>query len=890
MSRASFVHPARLVALVLIFHLGFATTAIRADYSQVGGTGTLVFDGIDDYVTLGDHPSLRLSGDLTVSAWVKPDEGTAGLYMGILGKMRVQSAYKGFCLARDNHNCFRFWIGTGNILYACSSEDAYAESEWHHVAGVMEDGYMLVYVDGVGHRGSKDGVEVAESGVGACVGQECIQEDYEFFDGCIDEVCFYDRALSAGEIQHALSARASISDPCLVGYWDFDETGGQIVWNYGESGDFGYLGWSPGADPADPERTSSSNCQDNRFKPWSYFLTFNTPDDMRDITTNNGEHDFGGLLPVERVTDLWPDTDGMLRLQTLADQGATSPTEKHVIPATATLTLDEDIEVGAFGLKVTFHYVFQSQGGVLRVRRRSQTGETYAASVMAPEPGSEGRSGIVAWSSYESLILTINDPDRRVGELILELRGPLGTSVLINNLRIESWIPSPPPPIEQHPEPIKLSVIVDQVQCTSHCADIAGEDYLVDSKDYLAAAYCCPASIGDNWCVDTEFALDGILSVEDVEYFSWVDAYPPICSCGMATMSAIGVFNATPAGRPCGSVPEAPLLIAGKIYRCDAYNAEHHFSSDGIFGYDSDRRATGEPFRRDVDRLNTRLVTDPDGTLHQLNVRDGLIKLPTDEPVLRWGRLGFESRQVDVGWIEQYHSEAYPTPPIQDAVFDSSGYLYVVPVSLGPGQRAAARIRLGANPDTGQVVQLYGESDLHPTGTYEIGLGPQEDVYVLDKRNWGNAVLRRYDRDSGHQTRSLELSQVITGFPAAPTAFHVSPADGQIIIANLTSLVFLRPSDFARIKDVEVSGVGQIVDIAEDAAGAFWVLGSATEGSVAGRDLRSGACMQYPPQFKAFLAKVPRNSGDSVTATCVSEYPEDGTEHLSFPISIVCTK
>ena len=134
----SFPYWARAAALALTCQLSFIASWGHAAYPRVGGRGALKFDGDNDYVTLGNNPSLRLSGDLTVSAWVKLGPNTAGQHLGILGKMTVRSAYPlGFRLARVDKNRFRFAIGGPYALRELPSTMTYTDSEWHHVAGTM---------------------------------------------------------------------------------------------------------------------------------------------------------------------------------------------------------------------------------------------------------------------------------------------------------------------------------------------------------------------------------------------------------------------------------------------------------------------------------------------------------------------------------------------------------------------------------------------------------------------------------------------------------------------------------------------------------------------------------------------------------------------------------
>ncbi len=84
----------------------------------------------------------ELSGNVTIAAWVKMNPDTAGAYMGIGGRLRT-APYRGFSLVRHTENVFRLWADDGNGAIAgfdATSDTTYTDTEWHHIAGVVDDG------------------------------------------------------------------------------------------------------------------------------------------------------------------------------------------------------------------------------------------------------------------------------------------------------------------------------------------------------------------------------------------------------------------------------------------------------------------------------------------------------------------------------------------------------------------------------------------------------------------------------------------------------------------------------------------------------------------------------------------------------------------------------
>lgn len=154
------------------------------------------------YVYFDDVSSLQLSDSATISAWVKMNEGTADAYMGIAGKL-ISGYYQGFALVRHSSNVFRLWCDDGAGVLAgfeADSDVTYTDTEWHHVAGVIDDGTSILYVDGV--RQAKEGaVDLTDSGTYAHIGKQYSDESsHRYWNGLVDEVRIYYRALSEQEI------------------------------------------------------------------------------------------------------------------------------------------------------------------------------------------------------------------------------------------------------------------------------------------------------------------------------------------------------------------------------------------------------------------------------------------------------------------------------------------------------------------------------------------------------------------------------------------------------------------------------------------------------------------------------------------------------------------
>jgi hypothetical protein len=205
---ASFtVAPSGLVAYWK-FDEGSGTTV--SDSSGNGNTGTLVngplwtagrvgnglyFDGIDDNITVPDSNSLDLSSSFTLSAWVNP-ASTFTDFRSILAKNYKYYLYAsstGFC--GDGSPLGGLYDGMD--ITVCQPSPLPANI-WTHLTVTYNGSTLTLY---------RNGVAVATSTVSGTLSpstgilQVAASQYGEYFQGFIDEVRIYNRALSNTEIQ-----------------------------------------------------------------------------------------------------------------------------------------------------------------------------------------------------------------------------------------------------------------------------------------------------------------------------------------------------------------------------------------------------------------------------------------------------------------------------------------------------------------------------------------------------------------------------------------------------------------------------------------------------------------------------------------------------------------
>lgn len=159
----------------------------------VSGTA-LTFDGVDDCTECSLNSAL--ANDLTIELWMKSnyqssnqDDQRRMLDLGT-------SSSRGFQLCIDSEG-FLLIDNTGGPDSEAPTSSLYNDGNWHHVAGVREGSNYHLYVDGI-YKTSTGGTIPSYNY--AYIAK--IAENWGYFEGTIDEVKIYNRALASDEIKN----------------------------------------------------------------------------------------------------------------------------------------------------------------------------------------------------------------------------------------------------------------------------------------------------------------------------------------------------------------------------------------------------------------------------------------------------------------------------------------------------------------------------------------------------------------------------------------------------------------------------------------------------------------------------------------------------------------
>lgn len=191
---------------------------------------------------------LSITGDLTLSAWIRPTSVTAATQFDIIGKW--DGANTSYLLSQYGTD-FRFYLNSSSN-YILTSGANLAVNKWYHVIAVYSsvNSTATVYLNGVALSSTTTGTIPSSinsnSGRFHIGAQDSTTTAANFFDGKIDDARVYSRAFSPEE-----AYQLALWGPLPVAWWPFGENTGTAVNDVSGNGYNGTwqgngLHWVPG--------------------------------------------------------------------------------------------------------------------------------------------------------------------------------------------------------------------------------------------------------------------------------------------------------------------------------------------------------------------------------------------------------------------------------------------------------------------------------------------------------------------------------------------------------------------------------------------------------------------------------------------------------------------
>lgn len=216
-----------------IFNMLVLSSALSVKCLSQPGGNSLLFNGINNYVSIPDNPALDFSDSVSIEFWINPVSDSNHLIIS-----------KGWCL-NNNHGYYIDLIG-GKISFGWAPNGGCAGGitnlfrtdssvvfpyQCTHVAVVFDIALATIYINGIsvpvtlimGNNNMPIHNSSEPLRIGVSKGLNSSLNGY--YAGEIDELRLWNYKLTASEITSRMNTILTGNEPGLVAYYDFEEPG-----------------------------------------------------------------------------------------------------------------------------------------------------------------------------------------------------------------------------------------------------------------------------------------------------------------------------------------------------------------------------------------------------------------------------------------------------------------------------------------------------------------------------------------------------------------------------------------------------------------------------------------------------------------------------------------
>jgi len=159
----------------------------------------LKFNGADDYIDCGSGAALQEKRTLTVSAWINGSSYAKAMNMIVCGDNKNLDFDWGL---RVDNSVLKFFIRAGG--YQAAKGPTVSANQWYHVVGVWDrnggTNNLRIYVNGSLAGATTVNADIGNLPVYVTIGRLYYPTINQHFEGLIDDVMIFNRALSDSKI------------------------------------------------------------------------------------------------------------------------------------------------------------------------------------------------------------------------------------------------------------------------------------------------------------------------------------------------------------------------------------------------------------------------------------------------------------------------------------------------------------------------------------------------------------------------------------------------------------------------------------------------------------------------------------------------------------------
>ena len=238
---------------------------LNAQGSSFENTNSFIFDGIDDFVDMGDVLNFERTDAFSISAWIK--RGGTGVNDTIVSKMESSGNFRGYLVYISSTNVVKFVLRNVNMssnrLFV-DSTSTITDTDWHHILvtynGSSNVSGVKIYIDGVSDTLTTAGTLNATTLNSSSFNIGSRNSNTLFATATIDEVSIFNTELTASDVTsiYGTGVPNDISSLNPLSWWRMGEeatyAGGE--WTLTDQGSGGNDGTSDTL-PAPPAQPST---------------------------------------------------------------------------------------------------------------------------------------------------------------------------------------------------------------------------------------------------------------------------------------------------------------------------------------------------------------------------------------------------------------------------------------------------------------------------------------------------------------------------------------------------------------------------------------------------------------------------------------------------------
>lgn len=181
----------------------------------------LDFDGVDDFVNVNNaSAAIAGSSGITMTGWFY--NNALGYGQGMMGFRATGAGFYMIQLNNGSIEC-RF-INSSNVLYEYVAPNFTTVPQvWQHFAWVYNGSQLSLYVNGNLLGSSNASGSITNTTTAFAIGKSILSGFNFVYDGRIDEVSVWNKALSQAEIQDMMANELTGSEPNLQIYYKFNQ-------------------------------------------------------------------------------------------------------------------------------------------------------------------------------------------------------------------------------------------------------------------------------------------------------------------------------------------------------------------------------------------------------------------------------------------------------------------------------------------------------------------------------------------------------------------------------------------------------------------------------------------------------------------------------------------